>query len=316
MQSLISKTLIFLLISLLLIPLCISYSHTNTCRSYCGNITIDYPFGLKPGCGHPGFRDLLYCINDVLMLHIKSGSYRVLDIDYPFQALTLHDPNLSTCKSIVLETKGNGFVIEPFRASFLTPAPDNAFLLIGCSGKSPLFQGFPNKNTPCRNISGLSCEDYYKCPAWGAIGPSDLGLVYGSGPPECCAVGYEEFGPSQGVNLTKLDCQGYSSAFSLAPLRVGGAHEWLFGIRVKYSVQGHDAFCHACEATGGTCGYSGDDDGDDGGGGITELCFCGNWNSTSNCDSKSVESMTSGGFILKSYFNIIILAGFLIFLSY
>ncbi|KAK7849158.1 hypothetical protein CFP56_003377 [Quercus suber] len=66
--------------------------HVNTCRSYCGNITIDYPFALQYGCGHPGFRDLLFCMNDVLMFHISSGSYRVLEIDYAYQALTLHDP--------------------------------------------------------------------------------------------------------------------------------------------------------------------------------------------------------------------------------
>ncbi|KAJ8440300.1 hypothetical protein Cgig2_012736 [Carnegiea gigantea] len=250
--------------------------------SYCGNLTIDYPFGLRYGCGHPGYRDLLYCINDVLMLHISSGSYRVLDIDYGFQALTLHDPHLSTCDSIVLGSKGNGFVVEPWRAPYLTPTPENAFLLIGCSAKSLLFQGFPSKHIPCRNVSGLGCEEYYTCPAWGFIEPTQVGLVYGSGPPECCAVGFEELGPAQGINLTKLECEGYSSAYSLAPLRGDGPHEWSYGIRVKYSVQVHDAFCKACEATGGTCGYSGDHHN-----GITELCFCGTWNSTSNCDTVS-----------------------------
>ncbi|XP_057516281.1 uncharacterized protein LOC130797629 [Amaranthus tricolor] len=291
MQSLLSTILLITLLipSLLLIQVGSGFNHINTCRSYCGNISIDYPFGLKYGCGHPGYRDLLYCINDVLMFHVASGSYRVSDIDYTYQTLTLHDPNLSTCKSIVLGSRGNGFVVEPWRAPYLNPAPDNAFMLIGCSSKSPLFQGLPSsKHLPCRNISGLGCEDYYKCPAWGSIGPTEFGLVYGSGPPECCAVSFDQLGPSQGVNLTKLDCQGYSSAYSLAPLKIDGPHEWLYGIRVKYSVQGHDAFCNTCEATRGTCGYKGDNDDE-----ITELCFCGNWNSTSNCDSISVESMTA-----------------------
>ncbi|PQQ08273.1 uncharacterized protein Pyn_17688 [Prunus yedoensis var. nudiflora] len=82
-----------------------SNSGNATCRSYCGNLTIDYPFALHSGCGHPGFRELLYCINDVLMFHISSGSYRVLDIDYAYQALTLHDPHMSTCDNIVLEQR-------------------------------------------------------------------------------------------------------------------------------------------------------------------------------------------------------------------
>ncbi|XP_021718902.1 uncharacterized protein LOC110686610 [Chenopodium quinoa] len=294
-----------LLLTIPSFPLCSSYNHSNTCRSYCGNISIDYPFGLKYGCGHPGYRDLLYCINDVLMLHVASGSYRVLDIDYTFQALTLHDPHLSTCNSIVLGSKGNGFVVESWRAPFLTPAPDNAFLLIGCSAKSPLFQGLPSKHLACRNVSGLGCEDYYKCPAWGSFGPNKVGL----GLPECCAVAYGELGPNQGINLTKLDCQGYSSAYSLAPLRIDGPHEWSYGIRVKYSVQGHDAFCKTCEATRGTCGYSGDN-----GNEITELCFCGNQNSTSSCDSTtSVESMISKANTLKALsWNAIVIIGILI----
>lgn len=283
-HNILSIPLFALLITTLFFPFGTSYNHSNSCRSYCGTISIDYPFGLKYGCGHPGYRDLLYCINNVLMLHIASGSYRVLDIDYTFQALTLHDPHLSTCNSIVLGSRGNGFVVEPWRAQYLNPAPDNAFLLIGCSAKSPLFQGHPSKHSSCRNISGLSCEDYYRCPAWGYVGPTEVGLVYGTGPPECCAVGFEELGPRQGINLTKLDCQGYSSAYNLAPLRVDGPHEWSYGIRVKYSVQGHDAFCKSCEATRGTCGYKGDTDN---GSKITELCFCGIWNSTSNCDSNN-----------------------------
>ncbi|KAL2935964.1 Wall-associated receptor kinase 3 [Bienertia sinuspersici] len=288
MHHISSINLFALLIPSLLVQVSSSPSHNNTCRSYCGNISIDYPFALKYGCGHPNYRDLLYCINNVLMLHIASGSYQVLNIDYAFQALTLHDPHLSTCNSIVLGSRGNGFVVEPWRASYLSPTPENAFLLIGCSAKSPLFQGHPSKNLPCRNISGLGCEDYYRCPAWGSIGPTDVGLVFGSGPPECCAVGFDEFGPSQGINLTKLDCQGYSSAYTLAPLKIDGPHEWSYGIRVKYSFQGHDTFCKACEATRGTCGYNVDDDNE-----FTDLCLCGTGNSTLNCDSDSVSNIDS-----------------------
>ncbi|MCI00689.1 hypothetical protein A2U01_0021711, partial [Trifolium medium] len=35
-------------------------------------------------------------------------------------------------------------------------------------------------------------------------------------------------------------------------------------IRVRYSVQGSDEFCGACEATGGSCGYGSD--------GIRQVC--------------------------------------------
>ncbi|CAN6718000.1 unnamed protein product [Malus baccata var. baccata] len=257
-------------------------SSANTCRSYCGNLTVDYPFAVHSGCGHPGFRDLLYCINDVLMFHISSGSYRVLDIDYAYQALTLHDPHMSTCDNMVLGAKGNGFSVEQWRAPYMNPTADNVFMLIGCSAQSPLFQGFPGKHLPCRNVSGMSCEEYYGCPAWNSLGHRRVGFWSGLGPPECCAVPFDAI---KAVNLTKLQCQGYSSAYNLAPLKLDGAHGWSYGIRVKYSVHENDAFCRACEATGGTCGYGTD--------GIKQLCMCGSFNSTSNCDSvKSASTRT------------------------
>lgn len=258
-----------------LFPLIQCHGHANACRSYCGNITLDYPFALQPGCSHPGYRDLLFCINDMLMFHISSGSYRVLDIDYAYQYLTLHDPHLSNCESIVLGGRGNGFAVEHWRVPYLAPAPDNVFMLIGCSAQSPLFQGFPEKHLPCRNVSGMGCEEYYGCRAWSKIGLKWIGSGYGSGPPECCAVPFEAI---KAVNLTRLDCQGYSSAYSLAPLRVDGPGGWSYGIRVKYSVQvNSDGSCKACQATGGSCGYDVD--------GFGELCMCDGWNSTTNCDS-------------------------------
>ncbi|KAG7954548.1 hypothetical protein I3843_11G023900 [Carya illinoinensis] len=259
-------------------------SPLKSCRSYCGNITIDYPFALQYGCGHPGFRDLLFCMNDVLMFHISSGSYRVLEIDYAYQTLTLHEPHMSTCDTIVLGGKGNGFVVEPWRYPYMNPIADNVFMLIGCSARSPLFQGFPGKHLPCRNVSGMGCEEYYGCPAWDLLGHRSkvISSAYGSSPPECCAVPFESI---KAINLTKLECEGYSSAYSLAPLKLDGPGTWSYGVRVKYTVvEENDDFCSACAATGGICGYGTD--------GIRQLCMCGRLNTTSNCDSVNSSSRT------------------------
>ncbi|XP_010532284.1 PREDICTED: uncharacterized protein LOC104808312 [Tarenaya hassleriana] len=274
------KTLLFILSSL--IPITVAdFRGINSCRSYCGNITIDYPFGLKEGCGNPGYRDLMFCMNDVLMFHISSGSYRVLDIDYAYRSVTLHDPHMSTCDTIVLGGKGNGFQVEDWRQPYFNPMPENVFMLIGCSPRSPLFQGFPEMRLPCRNVSGMGCEEYLSCPAWEMVGyrqpGRESGSGFGSGPPECCAVGFESM---KAINLTKLECEGYSSAYSLAPLRPSRPAEWAYGIRVKYDLQGSDAFCRACVATAGTCGYESGD-----GGGLRHVCMCGTVNSTTNCDS-------------------------------
>lgn len=153
----------------------------------------------------------------------------------------------------------------------MNPISDNVFMLIGCSAESPLFQGFPEKHLPCRNVSGMGCEEYYGCPAWDHVGPKR----FGPGPPACCAIPFEAI---KGINLSRLECEGYSSAYNVAPLRLDGPGGWSYGIRVKYSVQENDdAFCGACVATGGTCGYGSE--------GIRLVCMCGNSNSTSNCDS-------------------------------
>ncbi|CAG7881446.1 unnamed protein product [Brassica rapa] len=267
------KILILMLTVIVISEVCL----VEACRSYCGNITVDYPFGIRNGCGHPGYRDLLFCMNDVLMFHIRSGSYRVLDIDYAYQSITLHDPHMSNCGTIVLGGKGNGFEAEDWRAPYFNPTSDNVFMLIGCSPKSPIFQGFPEKKLPCHNISGMSCEEYMSCPAWDMVGYRQPGLSSGSGPPMCCAIGFESV---KAINLSKLECEGYSSAYNLAPLKLRGPSDWAYGIRVKYELQGSDAFCRACVATSGTCGYESAD-----GGGLRHVCICDHHNSTTNCDS-------------------------------
>ncbi|EPS62242.1 hypothetical protein M569_12553 [Genlisea aurea] len=256
-----------------LFSLAVGDSYSSICRSVCGNLTVAYPFGLRPGCGHRAFRDLLYCINDVLMLHIPSGSYRVLDIDYPYDALVLHDPHISDCGSIVLGGRANGFVVEPWRADYLTPSPDNVFMLIACSTRSS------SSSRNCSRVGGggmVGCAGYYGCPAWDIIRPKSSGYDDGS---ECCAVSNVK-----SVNLTELDCQGYSSAYSVAPVRERRPENWSYGILVKYYYRsggsdGDDPFfsCPACEATGGSCGYQAA-----GGNGV---CLCGSRNSTSDCDS-------------------------------
>ncbi|KAJ4961362.1 hypothetical protein NE237_021272 [Protea cynaroides] len=209
------------------------------------------------------------------MFHISSGSYRVLQIDYAYHSLILGDPRLSTCNSIVRGGMANGFVLEPWRAPYLNPAADNAFMLIGCSPQSPLFQGFPGKHLPCRNVSGMGCEEYYDCPAW-----DRSAVLRRTSPPQCCSVSFEAI---RAINLTKLQCEGYSSTYNLAPLRVSGPSGWSYGIRVMYTLPSGDAFCRACESTGGVCGYHTAS--------LAELCICGGRNSTSNCDSVSSASV-------------------------
>ncbi|PKA55170.1 hypothetical protein AXF42_Ash003807 [Apostasia shenzhenica] len=292
------------------------------CRSYCGNITVDYPFSVREGCGHPGYRQLLFCINGVLLLHVPSGSYRVMAVDYSFRRLILHDPAMSDCYALAPASPsypGNGFVAERWRSRFLRPSADNVFFLLGCRRDSPLFNFAFSRTgeSPCRNVSGMACQDYYRCPAWDAAlagkprpwaRAADSAYGATSSPPECCSLAA---GDIREVNLTHLRCAAYSSAYSLAPLRPPGPGAWSYGIRVAYFLPAaDDAACRDCRASGGACGYAGGDgdvdENDDVGVSHHIICLCGEdengnhaWNSTSTCDS--TEGITTTILCFEDY---------------
>jgi hypothetical protein len=61
-------------------------------RQHHGGLPVRAPAGLWP---RGGLRDLIFCINGALMLHLPSASYRVMDVDYTYRGLTLHDPAMS-----------------------------------------------------------------------------------------------------------------------------------------------------------------------------------------------------------------------------
>jgi hypothetical protein len=139
----------------------------------------------------------------------------------------------------------------------------------------------------------MGCGDYLGCVAWddyytGGGGRRPSGdAAYGAAagqPPECCAVPWAAI---RAVNVSRLECEGYSSAYSLAPVRAErGAAGWAYGIRVSWTLpESNRGFCGACRATGGACGHDMESHAD--------LCLCGDWNSTSNCDS-SADAARSG----------------------
>ncbi|KAG0476603.1 hypothetical protein HPP92_013444 [Vanilla planifolia] len=223
---------------------------------------------------------------------------------------------------------GNGFVAGTWRSRFLQLAQDNVFFLLGCRRDSPIFQlGFPDGNSGgiCRNVSGMGCEDYYRCPGWDATLAAPAGSkstartwarsadsAYGmpSNTPECCSL---PGGAIREINLTLLRCAAYSSAYTLAPLRPRGPGAWSYGILASYSLPlDHEVACRACQASGGACGYDSslpEADGAVYGNRNSHLCLCGDgllgidaWNSTSTCDFPG----SSDSFSHASILNIII----------
>lgn len=255
------------------------------CVTFCGNVTVDYPFGVQEGCGHPDFAELVYCINNVMMFHVASGSYQVTAIDYAFRHVTLSDATMSTCASM---HRSAGFVLEEQRSRYLQPTPDNALLLLGCSNASSLFQGFPYKHLPCRNdtVASNGCEAFYDCPAWVGLGHKTKGQK----PPPCCAVPFSSVGD---LNLTDLRCYSYASSYSSAPVRNKDPGSWSYGVQLSYDLPGDSGFCGPCKASRGFCGYSVGN-----GTNHTQICLCDGWNSTTTCDtgsSNSAEALHSYG---------------------
>lgn len=244
------------------------------CRTFCGNITVDYPFGVQEGCGHPEFRELVYCINNVMMFHVASGSYQVTGIDYAFRQLSLFDPRMSTCASM---HRSPGFVLEESRSGYLQPTPDNTLLLLGCSNTSSLFQGFPYKHLPCRNET-FGCEAFYDCPSWAGLGHRTKSQK----PPPCCAVPFASVGD---LNLTHLHCYSYSSSYSSAPVKKQDPGSWSYGVQLSFQLPADSDFCSPCEASRGVCGYS-----VGGSSNHTQICLCDGWNSTTTCDSGKPNS--------------------------
>ncbi|KMZ75512.1 unknownprotein [Zostera marina] len=263
---------LLLLLLLSTITATVTAISSSLCKpTYCGNITLTYPFSTIPTCGFPAFTPLLFCINNMLMLHISSGTYLVLSIDYAFNTLTLHDASMSTCSSLSPST--SLFSPTPSLSSILQPSKSTLFLLLHCNPtSSPLFK-------LCRNTG---CKEYYTCPAWNGLrGREEVGVD------ECCSIGYEEIkdmmtSGNGKVNESDLGCDGYSSVYRVAPVRVGRAAKWRYGIMVDYMIpESSRQWCRECEASGGSCGFQNES--------LVEVCYCDGVNSNTtasitNCD--------------------------------
>lgn len=49
----------------------------------------------------------------------------------------------------------------------------------------------------------------------------------------CCVIGFELV---KAINLSKLECEGYSSVYNFVFLKFRGFSDWVYGIRVKYEL--------------------------------------------------------------------------------
>lgn len=82
------------------------------------------------------------------------------------------------------------------------------------------------------------------------------------------------------MSMNILDCTHYTSVFNTDNLRGVGPLDWVYGIKLSFSVP--DTGCVGCRKSGGTCGFDTDTEG--------LLCLCSSFNnSTRECGKQILE---------------------------
>ncbi|KAF9674331.1 hypothetical protein SADUNF_Sadunf10G0116200 [Salix dunnii] len=233
-QLIIFKLSIFIIATLQLPP---TLSLTP-CRTSCGSIAINYPFGIDDGCGAPQFRSMLNCSTDLFFL-TPSGGYKVHHIDYDKKTMTIYDPAMSTCS--ILQPR-HDFIMTEIQSVTIPPTPDTVFALLNCSIDSPVLKHYKNL---CFDFSGHSCDELYgACSAFRVFH-----LLTNSSPP-CCFTGYDTV---KFMKMNILDCTHYTTVVNTDNLRGIGPLDWVYGIKLSFTVP--ETGCERCSRSGGTCGY-------------------------------------------------------------
>lgn len=236
-SSIFFKLLILTLLQLQILPtLTLSLS---LCRTSCGNIAINYPFGLDDGCGAPQFRHMFNCTINDLFFTTPSGVYKVQSINYDKKTMVIYDPAMSTCS--ILQPH-HDFAMTDIQSVIIPPSPDTIFALLNCSIDSPVLNHYKNL---CFNFSGHSCDELYgSCNAFRLFH-----LLTNSSPP-CCFTGYDTV---KYMSMNILDCTHYTTVINGDNLKGIGPLDWVYGIKLSFTVA--DTGCELCAESGGTCGF-------------------------------------------------------------
>ncbi|XP_057806132.1 uncharacterized protein LOC131021069 [Salvia miltiorrhiza] len=228
-----------LLLKGLIILVHLSAAATSLCRNFCNNIPINYPFGIDDGCGAAQFRRMLNCSATGLFFLTPSGSYKVQTIDYNKKNLVIFDPSMSTCS--ILQPH-HDFLMTDIQSATIPPSPDTLFLLMNCSIDSPLLNHY---RYLCFNFSGHSCDELY-----GSCTSFKLFHMLSNTTPPCCFTTYDTV---KYMSINILDCTHYTSVYNVDSLEGVGPLDWLYGIKLSYSLP--ELGCDRCAKSGGACGF-------------------------------------------------------------
>lgn len=281
-HSYISSILIATLTLQFLINL--SEAKAGQCRTSCGDIPIQYPFGIDDGCGSPYYRYILVCSDtNQLEFRTPSGRYPVRNVSYSDPHILITDPSMWTCQD------GNRFrPTRPFSLDTSTHfklSSGNDYLFFNCSendvimeSKPMLCERFPEQcDSTCDTASHL-CRHLPEC---------ESGL-HGS---SCCS--YYPKG-SASLRMMLRHCTSYTSVY-WRNLGVTPAFNQIpeYGIRVDFEIP-VTMRCLGCQdgnKGGGTCGFD------------TQtqefLCLCKKGNvTTTTCKGKKCKFLWHCGLII------------------
>ncbi|RVW46065.1 hypothetical protein CK203_068640 [Vitis vinifera] len=175
--------LFFLILTPLIFPfLTLTAAQASLCRTSCGGIPINYPFGIDDGCGSPYYRHILVCPDSgQLELRTPSGRYPVRSLSYSDPHILVSDPFMWNCQD------GDAFrPTRPFSldtSTHFSLSPQNDYLFFNCSEDDvivepkPIFcERFPDRcDSSCDSASYL-CRHLPECAS--ALGGSSCCSYY------------------------------------------------------------------------------------------------------------------------------------------
>ncbi|KAH7837336.1 hypothetical protein Vadar_012687 [Vaccinium darrowii] len=269
-----TSAFILIVVPLIFPLLTLTASQSSLCRTSCGDIPINYPFGVDDGCGSPYYRKILACSYGQLQLRTPSGTYPVRSISYSDPHVLLADPFMWNCLD------GNDFrPTRPFSldtSTHFSLSSLNDYLFFNCSPEhvviapKPIFcERFPDRcDSSCDSASYL-CRNLPECRSALASGTS------------CCSY-YPK--ATESLRLMLKYCASYTSVHWK---NVGETRPYdqvpEYGIRVDFDIPVTTS-CLRCQDVskgGGRCGFDTKTQ--------SFLCLCDQGNVTTYCKDPNVS---------------------------
>ncbi|XP_050218987.1 uncharacterized protein LOC126669509 [Mercurialis annua] len=264
-HSLFSLLLILTTVSLFKLIIAQPAAH---CRTSCGTIPINYPFGIDDGCGSPYYSRMLVCSDSgTLEFRTPSGRYQVHSITYSDPHFIVSDPFMWNCQDGSHFRETRPFSLDT--STHFTLSSQNDYLFFNCSEEKvivepkPIFcERFPDRcDSTCDSASYL-CRHLPGCAT--ALGGSS-----------CCSY-YPK--ATESLRLMLQYCASYTSIY----WRNNGANSPYdqvpeYGIRIDFDIP-VTTRCLECQDMtkgGGTCGFDTQSH--------NFLCLCSNRNVTTYC---------------------------------